>query len=107
MEENRPLRPFPYGDRVYETRMTTKFDRRVPYIPPRRTHLLCVIPGIIHSILVREGQKVIEGQPLLILEAMKMQNEIRSPFSGTIRTIHAAVGKRTAKGDLLLEFAGE
>ncbi len=107
MDDVRPFRPFPYGDRVYETRLTRKFERRAAYAPAPRTHLFCVIPGVIHSVLVREGQKVAEGQPLLILEAMKMQNEIRSPIAGTIRRIHAVTGRQTAKGELLVEFQDE
>ncbi len=106
MDEEYPLRPFPFGDRVYETRLTRKFEARAPYTPPKKNHLRCVIPGLIHSLLVKEGDKVAEGQPLLILEAMKMHNEIRAPFAGTVRRIRAAAGTTVAKGDVLIEFTG-
>jgi biotin carboxyl carrier protein len=46
------------------------------------------IPGKIVTIEVKEGEVVEEGQVILILEAMKMQNEIQAPISGTVKSIH-------------------
>jgi len=47
-----------------------------------------VMPGIVVKLEVTEGQVIEAGQPLLILEAMKMQNEITSPVAGRVKTIH-------------------
>ena len=47
------------------------------------------MPGKIIDVLVREGATVLRGEPLVILEAMKMQNEIISPVSGTIVKVSA------------------
>ena len=47
------------------------------------------MPGKIIDVLVREGSNVLRGEPLVILEAMKMQNEILSPVNGTIVKVHA------------------
>lgn len=51
-----------------------------------------LMPGKLVKLLVKEGEKVEEGQPLLILEAMKMQNEYCSPVNGVVSKIHASEG---------------
>jgi biotin carboxyl carrier protein len=60
-----------------------------------------LMPGRITSILVREGEQVKENTPLLILEAMKMQNEITSPIHGKVKAIHVSEGE-TVKRDFVL-----
>jgi biotin carboxyl carrier protein len=60
------------------------------------------MPGRITSILVKEGEAVENGTPLLILEAMKMQNELTSPLSGKVRSIHVREGETIKKDSLLL-----
>ncbi|NUQ07271.1 MAG: biotin/lipoyl-binding protein [Anaerolineae bacterium] len=62
------------------------------------------IPGLIASIAVAVGQPVEVGQPLLILEAMKMQNELRAPLSGTVRSLHVEVGQVVARAQVLAEI---
>ncbi|MFL2984471.1 MAG: biotin/lipoyl-binding protein [Euryarchaeota archaeon TMED248] len=51
------------------------------------------IPGKIVTIEVSEGDVVEEGQVILILEAMKMQNEIQAPISGTVNSVHCEEGQ--------------
>lgn len=60
------------------------------------------MPGRITSVLVKEGEAVETGTPLLILEAMKMQNELTSPTSGIVKSIHARQGDAVKKDSLLL-----
>ena len=50
------------------------------------------IPGKVVTVEVTEGQRVEEGQVILILEAMKMQNEIQAPVTGTVTTVHCSEG---------------
>lgn len=57
-----------------------------------------VMPGVVVSVLVAEGDSVEAGQPLLILEAMKMQNEIGAPSSGVVKRIHVAEGAAVGAG---------
>ena len=64
--------------------------------------VLSVMPGVVTRILVAEGESVEEDQPLLILEAMKMENEIRSPRSGTIAHLAVSTGTTVASGELLV-----
>lgn len=63
------------------------------------------MPGLIHSILVAEGDEVSKGDALLILEAMKMENVIKSPTDGTIKKISAVKGASVEKGKVLIEFS--
>jgi acetyl/propionyl-CoA carboxylase alpha subunit len=63
------------------------------------------IPGMIRQVMVQVGDQVIIGQPVLVLEAMKMENEICAPLSGTIIALHAVVGQGVALNELLAEIA--
>jgi pyruvate carboxylase subunit B len=57
-----------------------------------------VMPGIVVELLVRVGQAVEKGQPLLILSAMKMQNEIGAPQAGVVKELFVAAGQAVAAG---------
>jgi len=65
------------------------------------------INGKIVQILSTEGQKVQEGELLLVLEAMKMENEIRAPLSGVLKSIRNEVGLTVEKGEVLAEVEEE
>ena len=65
------------------------------------------MPGKIIDVLVREGATVLRGEPLLILEAMKMQNEIQSPVNGRIIRVHAKPNSNVMKDDLLIDIKVE
>ncbi len=58
-----------------------------------RRELRAIIPGRIVSVAVAPGDSVIEGQALLVVEAMKMQNEIRAPRDGTVERIAVGAGR--------------
>jgi biotin carboxyl carrier protein len=62
------------------------------------------MPGIIIGIKVQEGDKVKEGDTLLILEAMKMENAINSSKDAVIKSIHAKTGDSVEKNKLLIEL---
>ncbi len=62
------------------------------------------MPGKIIDVLVREGSTVLRGEPVVILEAMKMQNEILSPVNGTIVRVEAKANTNVMKDDLLVEI---
>ena len=59
------------------------------------------MPGRIVKVFMKEGDKIKEGQAVLVLEAMKMQNEIKSPQSGIITKINATAGDSVEAGALL------
>ena len=62
------------------------------------------LPGVILEVNVREGDKVKVGQKLMVLEAMKMENNIDSDTEGTVKTINKAKGDSVLEGDVLITF---
>ncbi len=66
--------------------------------------LLAPMPGKIVDVMIEDGAEVKEGDPVLILEAMKMQNEITANKSGTIKSINVKPGENVNKDDVLLEL---
>ncbi len=72
--------------------------------PVLQKEIKAPMPGMVINILVQEGQEVEKDTPLLILEAMKMENVIKSPTQGTIKRIGATKGSAVEKNALLLEF---
>lgn len=66
-----------------------------------------VMPGVVVELLVKKGQLVEKGQPLLILSAMKMQNEIGAPYAGLVKELHVAAGQAVSGGAKLVTLAAE
>ena len=64
-------------------------------------HVTTSMPGNIVDVLVKEGDEVQAGDPVLIIEAMKMENEIASPIDGTIREISVSEGDTVEAGTAL------
>lgn len=62
------------------------------------------MPGLVLKLLVKEGDAVRKNDPVLILEAMKMENVIKSPGDGTVSKLHAAERTAVEKGQLLVSF---
>ena len=62
------------------------------------------MPGMVLKVLVEEGQEISKGDNLLVLEAMKMENIIKSPGDGTVKSIGAQIGKAVDKNQVLIEL---
>ena len=62
------------------------------------------MPGKIIDIMVEEGAEIKEGEPIIILEAMKMQNEINSHVSGTVISVSVKKNESVMKDDVLIEI---
>jgi biotin carboxyl carrier protein len=65
-------------------------------------HLRAPMPGLIVTVPVSEGQSVVKGDVLIILESMKMQNELKSPRSGVISRVRIKPGDNVEQRDTLL-----
>lgn len=63
------------------------------------------LPGLVVQVKVREGDSVRAGQPLLVMEAMKMENVIPAPYNGTVSRVLVKEGDNVSEGDLLLLIA--
>jgi glutaconyl-CoA decarboxylase len=66
------------------------------------------MPGRLVKVLVRAGERLTAGQPVVVVEAMKMENELRAPRAGTVREIRCAEGTAVEAGQdlVVLEAAG-
>ena len=62
------------------------------------------MPGLVLDVLVEEGDEVAADQGLIVLEAMKMENELNAPSGGVVTAIHAASGDAVDKDALLIEI---
>ena len=92
------------NNRLYQTRLSTKFKNRVKYKAADPKIVFNYIPGTILDILVSPGQEVKQGDLLLILDAMKMQNRLKCHMDGKIKSIRVKKGDRVSKGTLLIEL---
>jgi len=103
-KEKREYVDFAVTARNYKTLLTRKYANRKPWVNPSPFDMQSIIPGTILNVFVKEGDIVKEGEPLLILEAMKMQNRIEMPFTARIKKINVEVGKRIPKDTLMIEL---
>ncbi|RME06740.1 MAG: biotin/lipoyl-binding protein [Anaerolineae bacterium] len=65
-------------------------------------HLKAPMPGLVVSVPVKEGQEVEAGDVLVILESMKMQNELKSPRAGTVSRVRVKSGDNVERGQTML-----
>jgi biotin carboxyl carrier protein len=89
---------------VYETKLTSKYLRRKKFSINDPRKITAFIPGIIRKILVHEGEKIMPGENLLILEAMKMENILLSSIEGKVKKIYVKEGENVMKNHLLIEI---
>lgn len=66
--------------------------------------VLAIMPGKIIRVMVKPGQKVEEGDPVCVLEAMKMENELHAHQSGTVQAVHVKPGDDVEKDQVLVEI---
>lgn len=62
------------------------------------------MPGMVLDVVVEVGQEVAKGEPVVVLEAMKMENVLKSPGDGKVKAIHAEKGKAVEKNQVLVVF---
>jgi pyruvate carboxylase len=67
-------------------------------------HVPAPMPGMIVTVAVKAGQAVLTGDPLVSIEAMKMETQIRAERDGTVRAVHVKPGDTVAAHDLLVEY---
>jgi 3-methylcrotonyl-CoA carboxylase alpha subunit len=116
--EHPPLSPWPprRAPRVWSTPWRLNRPVPAPEAPPdveraatvgegaESSSLAAPMPGTVIRVLVGEGDRVKPRQPLLVLEAMKMETPLVSPYEAVVRRIHVAEGERVAGGALLVEL---
>lgn len=90
----------------------SKEENKVAEVPPKPaihlgasdTAVKAQMPGTVVAFNVSVGDKVSEGDIVLILEAMKMENEVMAPVSGIVKSIHVEKGSSVVEGDILIQI---
>jgi 3-methylcrotonyl-CoA carboxylase alpha subunit len=65
------------------------------------------VPGTVTHVAVEAGQHVVAGAALVVLEAMKMENEVKSPQDGIVSGVAVAAGQPVSAGEVLVRFAAD
>ncbi len=79
--------------------------RRAQADPENAAHIPAPMPGMIVTVSVKPGQVIRAGDPLVSIEAMKMESQIRAECDATVKSVHVRSGETVAAHDLLIEFA--
>jgi biotin carboxyl carrier protein len=104
MEKNDKLGVLNIDTSLYKTRISNKFANRKPYKPTDPHFILSFISCTVLDILVKTGDSVRKGDDLMILDAMKMQNQLKCSMDGKVKTILVRKGDKVSKGMVLLEL---
>lgn len=106
--------PGEWGVLIHGTRVEARVvDERTRHIqgltgagagPVAAAQLKAPMPGLVVRVLVAAGQAVTPGQGLIVLEAMKMENELRAAAAGVVREVRVQPGAAVDKGQVLVEF---
>lgn len=75
--------------------------------PSHQGHVTTAMPGTIVDVLVAPGTKVKAGDPVLVIEAMKMENEVQAPISGTVLSVYIVKGDSVTPDEALVEIQPE
>ena len=105
MSDDPDLKTLVVDGAPYQTRYTRKFAHRKPYVSPDASQICAHIPGVIVEVHVSRGQRVKRGDALVVLEAMKMKNDLTAARDGVVRAVHVTKGQMVARGQLLLELS--
>ena len=98
------------NDREYQIELKDQFDQLVSRMGlgvvsgSKIKDVKAPMPGLVLDVAVNPGQEIKKGDKLLILEAMKMENVIKSDGEGTVKAIHIGKGAAVDKGQLLIEM---
>ena len=94
---------------MYEVAVEDSLPHRARRKKPRQAEAVdgeCVVrapmPGLVVQVPVSEGQEVAAGEVLIILESMKMENELLAPRSGVVKTVHITVGQTPSLDEPLI-----
>jgi biotin carboxyl carrier protein len=89
---------------LYTTRLSRRYAGRKAYSPPRPGRICSFIPGTVTEVLVRQGDMVNAGDDIVILDAMKMKNRLKSHVTGKVVAVNVKPGDRVTKGMVLAEI---
>jgi biotin carboxyl carrier protein len=88
----------------YKTTLTKKFKNRKIWKIPNQNMVFSFIPGTVVDVFVKPGQKVNQGETLMILDAMKMHNNVMMPFDGEVIKVNVEPNDKVAKRQVMIEI---
>lgn len=89
----------------YKTTIPPKFKSvSRAYQPTNENHITAFIPGTVKKVFVKTKEKIKEGQDLLILDAMKMENSLKAHKNGRVKKILVKAGSKVMKNEILIEL---
>ena len=92
-------------DTIYETEVPERYIGKGKKETAGSGEIRAVIPGVIVAVKVRKGRKVTAGDVVIVLEAMKMYNDIEAETDGKIADILVSEGDKVAKNQLMIRLA--
>ena len=101
---------FKINNKIHTVEVKDKFDLLLEKMgmtsgaSAKINNIKAPMPGLVIDLKVKAGDTVKVGDPLLILEAMKMENILKSPGDGTIKNVKIKKGESVEKGQILIEF---
>ncbi|MDT3739261.1 MAG: acetyl-CoA carboxylase biotin carboxyl carrier protein subunit [Candidatus Kapabacteria bacterium] len=98
---------FNIDDTTYVTKINKKFADRKRFDGIDLSKITAFIPGTIREIYAKTGQIVKQGDTLLILEAMKMKNQLKAPLNGKVKEILVKTGDMVSKNQVLVRLEPE
>lgn len=103
MEDKKPkYQVFVVNSGRYLTLLTKKFENRKNWQALDPNEIRSFIPGTILDVYVQPDQEVKEGQPLLMIESMKMQTKIEMPVDGIIKEVNIKKGDKVPKNMVMI-----
>lgn len=101
---------FKINGRLYTVTLQDKFDLLLEKLgmtnagASKINHIKAPMPGLIIDLRIKAGDTVKTGDPILVLEAMKMENILKAPGEGVVKFIKVKKGDSVEKGQVLIEF---
>ncbi len=92
------------GDVIYQTKLNKMYKDRKAYKIPNKQEIYSFIPGTIVEINIKEGDKVKKEEILMLLEAMKMKNQVLAPMDGIVDKIYVKKGQIIKKNFLMIKL---
>jgi len=103
-DNNHTYQTLEIGETLYKTILTPKFENRIPWVKPDEKKNFSPLPGTIGKIEAKKRDTLGPGENLLVMEAMKMLNSVKSNQNGIIKEVYVNIGDKIPKNCLILEF---
>ena len=91
-------------DKTPKTEQIQRYMMRKVFTAVNANHITAFMPGTVGQIFVKKGDSVKKGQTIVILECMKMDNELQAPFDAKVKAIHFKTGENVVKDAVLIDL---